>query len=138
VKTVLSSLIVCVALAGLTGCRSTPTQEQLANADYGKPMEKSTAVHIAESWLTGVLKDPESARHNWNTFDKGWVRKRWLSGEFLFGYVLKGTVNAKNSFGGYSGPRRYVFLFNDGSLVGVWGEEKAQGGAGRSFMMRLQ
>lgn len=125
-KTLPLWLFACVLLGGCATRPSAPlepTPEQLASADYGEPLPEEEAKAKAEQWLLDVLKDPESARIEWEQFERGWGRnQRRGEGRFLYGYVLLGKVNARNSYGGYTGAKQYKFLFRDGEIAGVWQE----------------
>lgn len=122
VSRILVAFVVLVAWLG--GCAAGPTAEQLATADYGTPITEADAKAKAQVWMRGVLKDPMSAQYEWETFERGWVSKGLLyGGGYLYGYRLNGRVNARNSFGGYVGPRRYLFMLRDGDIAAVWGEQ---------------
>lgn len=136
-KNLILSLFVCLGLVGVSGCAMTPTAEQLANADYGVPIPKEDAVAKAEQWVRGVLKDPDSARFEWNQFEKGWARNGLAyGGGYTFGYLLTGNVNARNSFGGYVGARKYQFIFRDGEIAAILGETVLSGGG--TYIQRLK
>lgn len=56
------------------------------------------------------------------------MREALTSGGALrFGYLLSGEINAKKSYGGYSGFKEYRFMFYDGELVSVYGEQEVPG-----------
>ncbi len=130
-------LFACVLLGG---CVTGPSAEQLANADYGEPISEQEARAKAERWVRSILKDPESARFQWDRFGQGWVSNGLLNGGgYTYGYLLLGRVNARNSFGGYTGDRNYKFIFRDGEIVGAWGERPySNGGLTTYHMMRLR
>lgn len=86
------------------------------NTSFGIPpsnVESSIRAHFEQT-----LKDPESARYkigepqkahaNWGLIDGGKVR--WV------GYLVRVEVNAKNSYGGYTGYQPYMALF--------WGDSR--------------
>lgn len=101
------------------GCASAPTQEQIANADYGTPMSPSECRALAEQAIADQLLDPESAQfRREQPCSTGW----WSSAPILglkaaFGYLEKGEVNGKNTFGGYVGFRQFMVLMKDGVVV---------------------
>ncbi len=72
---------------------------------------------LVEAQLKTILLDPESARYDWRepyqvTCRKGVYNtpQRWR------GWAVDVYVNAKNTFGGYTGPQQYtVMLTNDGT-----------------------
>jgi hypothetical protein len=113
--------ILTLAVEGLTACARMPTQQELAGLNYGPPVAQADAEAKARDYLATHLKDPYSAVYTWQPVDSGWVKAPpLLGGGIDAGWVLKGTVNAKNSFGGYVGARPYQFMFYGGRLVHVW------------------
>jgi len=90
----------------LGGCATGPTAEQLASADYGAPITEVEAKAKAKAWVRGILKDPESARYEWDSFGQGWANQGLLYG------------------GGYTGHRQYLYhvsRWRDRSRVGRTG-----------------
>jgi hypothetical protein len=79
----------------MAGCATAPTQQELAEADYGS--YPSDYEQIIKNYMFTVLKDPESARYQFLNAPK----TAWSSGfgEKKFGYVVCAYINAKNSFG---------------------------------------
>lgn len=75
-------------------------------------IEKATAINLSESQiailhagLKSVLKDPDSAtfsNHSANQSNNGLV-------------TVCGSVNAKNSFGGFTGKKPYIAFLSNGS-----------------------
>jgi hypothetical protein len=109
-------------VAALAACAPMPviTQQQLDSADYGAPISQADATQLAKTWLNGYLKDPYSAVEEWQPVQKGIVTTSLLDGhKQLPGYMMDGTVNAKNSYGGYIGARAFRFLFRDGKIERV-------------------
>mgnify|MGYP005851583673 CR=1 FL=1 len=105
----------------LVGCASgPPTAEQFANADYGTPITQTDAEAKATALVRTFLKDPDSALFDWDQVERGWVRDVSLfGGELSFGYILRGQINARNGFGGYTGYKPYLFMFKNGEIVEV-------------------
>lgn len=114
-------LVCAITAASLAGCAAAPvTQSELAAADYGAPQSQDQAVAAAVSWLESYLKDPYSAHYTWQPIYKGIVTTSMLDGgRHLPGYILDGTVNAKNSYGGYTGAQDFQFLIRDGKVLSV-------------------
>lgn len=112
---------VFVAMIGVAGCAPPPiTKAQLAAMDYGSPMTQDQAVGAAVAWLNSYLKDPYSAHYTWQPVYKGVVTTSIMEGrQQLPGYILDGTVNAKNSYGGYTGAQDFQFLIHDGKVLAV-------------------
>jgi hypothetical protein len=112
----------------MTACARMPTQDELSHLDYGQPVSQQSAEDQAKSYMERHLKDPYSAVYTWQPVATGWVKAPpILGGGIDAGWVLKGTVNAKNSFGGYVGVRPYRFMFNNGSLTHVWSQDAQTG-----------
>ena len=101
----------------LSACASgPPTSEELSRADYGSPISQSDAETRAKQFLRRHLKDPGSAIYEWNPVYSGWMREAPIHGGGLeFGYILDGSINAKNSFGAYVGLKAYKFIFYNGN-----------------------
>ena len=111
------------------GCASAPSQEQLDTADYGSPISQLEAERKAKVWLKGHLKDPNSAEIDWGVVEPGWIRDAPIQGGgFVFGYRLDSQVNAKNSFGGYTGYKPYIFLFYYGEFKRILGQDELDQG----------
>ena len=131
-----------MAIVGLVlfGCVGPPSAKQLENADYGQPISTSDARNLASAWLNQNLKDPDSARIEWGQVYKSWFRDApAFGGRLYWGYSINAQVNAKNSFGGYTGLKPYRFMFRDGVLEHVWGERSGYGPLGPyTNMMKLQ
>jgi ketosteroid isomerase-like protein len=96
------------------------TPAQVMAIDYGAmPTDYR---HAIEQYFQRVLKFPESIEYRDVTSpEQGFVKT--LSGVFVgrdtyhYGWTVKATVNAKNSFGGYVGFKTYTFLFRGERIV---------------------
>ena len=133
-----------LAVASLTaflfsGCASVaaPTASELAAADYGPPIAQAEAEALAKEVLATVLKDPYSAVYNCSAPEKGW-RNDTVFEKYKkhYGYVLKCTVNAKNSYGGYVGAKPYEFVINNGHVIAAYGQQDA--GSGVTYMGKIK
>lgn len=110
----------------LSGCASAPSEADLRSADYGTPIAQDEAERQAVSYLETRLLDAASAQYKWASIERGWARDAIISGGGVYyGYLLVGQINAKNSYGGYVGFRRYQFIFQNGKLRQAWAEEPA-------------
>lgn len=111
-------MLIVILSIFIVGCASAPTQKEIANADYGKYQSLDDCKRIAEKIIRGELKDPNSAifRHG-SCYEGYWGNVPVLGMEAVFGYVQKGTVNAKNSYGGYTGARSYTVLIRNGFVA---------------------
>lgn len=114
----LQRFFMVLAFAAIAGCASGPTPQDIANADYGTAPSQEQAEERVKQYFNGVLKDPYSAQYQFSKVDKGYMVGSAFEGKPLFaGYILTTNVNAKNSFGGYTGAQTYQFLFQNGLLV---------------------
>ena len=89
-------------------------------ADYGSKITTEQCQKIVEEYLKNNLKDPGSAELTY--FNSGCIqseRKIGRYGKKRFGYMIAAKVNAKNSYGGYTGNTIYQFLIKDGVLLAV-------------------
>ncbi|WP_329697838.1 hypothetical protein [Pseudomonas sp.] len=67
------------------------------------------------------LKDPDSAKYGFGSVYQGYMVGSVFEGRKLeAGYLLDVTVNAKNSYGGYTGAKPYKFLLRNDQIVGGW------------------
>ena len=97
----------------VAGCATAPTQEELARADFGAFPENHNAT--IRDYLRSFLKDPASAQYS---HVRG-PERVWSSyfGPVMYGYFVCASINAKNSFGGYTGSKLHFFLIRNGSVV---------------------
>lgn len=111
-------LVTTIIVAALfTGCASAPTSTEIASADYGKRPDATQCEEIAGRAIKRQLKDPDSARFEFATPTPCYQSWRRVYGDLVYGYVVRGTVNAKNSFGGYTGGSQFEVLIRNGSAV---------------------
>lgn len=86
------------------------------DADYGVVPEVGDAV---KAYFSQILKDPESARYEKGHLGKAYCNKgiAWGGDVVWYGYAANIYVNAKNSYGGYTGFKPYTLIWNrDGSI----------------------
>jgi hypothetical protein len=77
--------------------------------------DPSSGIALAEEALRARLKDPDSAKFTWPYgFRYGTFRLGSKSAE---GWITCGTVNAKNSFGGYTGSAATLTVIRDGAVI---------------------
>lgn len=112
------------ALVVLAGCAYPPTRTDgrpLTQQNAG-PRPDRNAVIVA--YLNDVLKDPESARIS-NISGPTFIN---VESELLvrgtYGWGICFMVNAKNSFGGYTGARMFTLIWRDGQVVRVYGDQR--------------
>ena len=98
----------------LAGCVSV-SQEDIKAVDFGaKPSNYEERV---KDYMAMQLKDPMSAVYNFRLPLRRAVVKTGMLDNFTkyYGWVVEVSVNAKNSFGGYTGAKTYfIFIRPDG------------------------
>ena len=93
-----------------------PSPIEIRTADYGAyPSDYET---IVKGWYLRSLKDPDSARFGRITRP---LREHAIRNQFrkeaVYGYSVCARVNARNSFGGYTGFKTRWFLIRNGRIV---------------------
>jgi hypothetical protein len=82
-------------------------------ADGYRP-DKSATIPLAETALLAQLKDPGSAQFTWPyDFRYGTFRLQ----HSVQGWITCGTLNAKNSFGGYVGAQPTLVVVKGGAVA---------------------
>lgn len=105
-------------LLGLVGCASNPTGEELSAANYGAEIGQSACEVKVRSVMEMYLKDPGSATYKFGVCQKaGWNSIPIMGIPKQYGYELSAFINAKNSYGGYTGAKFYKFLIRDGVII---------------------
>ncbi len=101
--------------------------EEIKEADYGIAISQDQAQRIAQTYLNRHLKDPRSAQYDWGTLQKSWAQRGiYGRGERIFGYKLDVDINAKNSYGGYTGFKKYRFMFYNDGIKAIYTELEGQ------------
>ena len=114
-------LVGTLAVALLAGCASAPTPQEIQSADYGASVYQSDAETAVRTYFNGRLKDPDSARYSFGNVQRGWAVGDAFHGRKLdAGYLLEVSVNAKNSYGGYTGAKPYRFLLHNDRIIKAW------------------
>lgn len=107
-----------VFVFGLVGCASQPTQQEMAAADYGTPIVQADCEAKVKAIMDVYLKDPSSASYKFGTCKKaGWNSIPIMGIPKEYGYEIPVAINAKNSFGGFTGLKAYSFLIRNGSVI---------------------
>lgn len=85
-----------------------------AQDDWGQKPDQAAAEQLAIDVLQTLLKDPYSAHYRWDEIvgTSTWNDK----GPPCYGWVLRGHINAKNSYGGYVGEKDYKFYIRNGRV----------------------
>ncbi len=125
-KTLFSLLLIVFVIAG---CSTKPREEQTSpesqawmrsihegNGDFGAyPQDYKK---IIESYFQETLKDPYSARYSYFREPKKDAHLvDTKSRVALYGYSVCVNVNAKNSYGGYTGNKPYWLLIRNGEII---------------------
>ena len=102
-----------VCLCGLfTGC---VTADQLAKADFG-PQPTNPQEQVIR-YFEYYLKDPDSAKYQFRELTKGYIKDGLImGGKIHYGWIQVVDVNAKNSFGAYTGYQRKYIFFENGRI----------------------
>jgi len=118
-KNVITLLLPILLL--LSGCATPPSQEQIADLDYGAPPQNYEAT--IKKYFENVLFDPYSAHYDIEPPQQYWVKDAPLMGGKLYaGYFVRVGVNAKNRLGGYVGKKMYGFIIKDERIIKVMDE----------------
>lgn len=110
----MKNTILFLALAVLTGCAGLApiTDEDIRGANFGAKPSKNEANTRIKSYLNNTLIDPDSVKLSCSDVYKGWAKENYVTDSPKFGYIVVCNVNAKNRFGGYTGAKEYVYIFN--------------------------
>lgn len=110
----MKKIFIVFTLILFLGCAAAPrpTASQLANADYGP--YPSNYEQIIKDIISPILIDPYSAVLNLNAPKQGY--NNMVDG-IIYGWNVCGTVNAKNRFGGYVGPKPIYAMIKNGAVV---------------------
>jgi hypothetical protein len=107
----------------LSGCVATPTQQEIATAYYGEPPTMVFQEVMIKSLISSMLKDPDSAKFQFGEPYKNYVIS-YRDGKTEYGWIVKVAVNAKNSFGGYTGYQTYTILVRDEKMILGYGPDE--------------
>ncbi len=103
-----------VSLVFSVASASAPSVTEQRNADYGPYPDDYQ--QIIKNFYGGIMKDPYSIRYE-NITEP---RKGWVSGAFSstkYGYLVCVTLNAKNSYGAYTGAQTDGLIIYNGVIV---------------------
>lgn len=99
----------------LVSCAGQPTKTEINKANYGK--KPVNYENLVKEKMKDTLKDPDSAKYKFNREpSKMWIVNPYGDGH-LFGWGTCGEINAKNSYGGYTGFQRYFYFFQENKMV---------------------
>ncbi len=101
----------------LSGCATPPTAAEIAKIDYGSyPYEYKKNI---ERYLDIVLKDPGSKQIEFMREPRATYSKAspMFGGRLSVGYAVCAYVNARNSYGGYTGAKLAWFLIKNDQVI---------------------
>lgn len=124
----LTACTIPMPVAPKSSLNKPPSEYELANADYGLPPSENYGEQV-RAVMEKRLKDPESARYRFSSPDKEWIPRHHFDPDVkgqpsrhgqLFGWRVDFGVNAKNSYGGFTGEKSYMAFFEDGQIRGIF------------------
>ena len=121
-----SFLLVCALL--ISSCASISPAE-VKSVNFGeKPIAHETDI---KKLMSKLLKDPDSAKYTFGEPRKGMVQDGFLrGGTKYYGYIVPTEINAKNSYGGYTGGKLYYFMLSGGL---VWDASSSMASGNGTF-----
>jgi hypothetical protein len=88
-------------------------------SDYGPP-PPANHCDVEKQFLASVLKDPQSAQYQWGDNQvRDIIPEDLASPNPILVWVTSAQINAKNSFGGYTGFKPYLFAWRDGKIRAI-------------------
>lgn len=96
-------------------CPSLAKEKQTETLDVGSPPLRPIAA--AKAYFAGVLKDPYSAEYRQLSEPYAGRCRGGLAGKGWRGYAVHVGINARNSYGGYTGETIYTVLYVNGTAV---------------------
>ena len=91
------------------------------NADYGAM--PSDYEEIIKEYFNSTLKDPYSAHYSFIKIPSKAHKGNYSTKTVQYGYEVCVNVNAKNSYGAYTGNKPFWFLIRDGVIIDLREEE---------------
>jgi hypothetical protein len=112
-KILLPSIVIALSACG-AAYNVDPAQITAVGAEA--PPVRDTIIPIIESQIRSRLKDSQSAQFSWpNEFVAG--QHQPLMAKPVYGWVTCGTVNARNGFGGYTGPQAVLVVVRNNQVL---------------------
>jgi hypothetical protein len=106
-------LLVFAFIAGVALAFQAHAETQADTARYGP--YPANYKEVVMQWLNKQLIEPESARIEWSGDPK--PADLGSNREHLYGYLVNFTVNARNTFGGYTGKQKHAVLIHNGEVI---------------------
>ncbi|MFZ5621157.1 MAG: hypothetical protein ACOY5W_09070 [Pseudomonadota bacterium] len=103
------SLVLLIAIT-MNGCAAS-FKRPPEDAYYGPPPDDYE--ESIREYFSTRLKDPDSARYEFGKPRRAYINHALIQGGGVqwFGYAVDVIINAKNSYGGYVGRRKYFVFF---------------------------
>lgn len=113
-----------IVLGAVQGCKSPPKTAEIEKAEIGPTPDPADTERLIRAWGQVNLKDPDSARYTFGPLKRGYYQPNptpgngsLTAGKAQFAWEQIVGINAKNSYGGYTGQQAYTFYFRDGRMV---------------------
>ena len=118
----MKSIVLVFSMLLLAGCIPPPTATETANADYGP--YPSDYENIVKAYYEARLKDPESARYKRIAppQEYWYWRGAFQNPRYGYGWLVCATLNAKNSYGAYTGYDTDGLLIKHGLVIGFFAD----------------
>lgn len=100
----------------IVGCGSVDGVAPAANTNFGKFPSSGYKAQIKNT-MDKTLKDPYSSKYTFASPFKGYINHKETGDLFWKGWVVPFTLNAKNSYGGYTGGVEYYALFDSNGNI---------------------
>lgn len=119
----LASLFGLALVLALVGCVNVPRAQleaEVARIGYGDDLAPGYEEKVKAA-MELRLKDPASAIYRFGDPYKNWQTKAAIDGGQLdkVGWCVPVLINAKNSYGGYTGFQPYRVWFRDNRVIAV-------------------
>jgi hypothetical protein len=122
------ALLCYAALAGCGTVYRNAAEEFLRTQPDSAWGQQPPDGHLAveTSYIKGRLKDPMSAQFEVQQIQKVTISASLTNPKVVPAYMSAILVNAKNSFGGYTGLKAWAFYYSNGNLYAVESEEEGR------------
>ena len=112
----MKNLFVLLSLLFLSACVTTQPTKPVHPNSFGYQQSSDDCIKKTEKVIRLHLKDPTSAIFQHKPCYKGYMGGGLFSPK-EYGYLQTGLVNAKNSYGGYTGFYKYNTLIRNDKVV---------------------
>lgn len=110
----MEKIVILLIAAALAGCSSTPTEQEIDSADFGRSMTEAECLAVATPFITARMGDPESVIFEDLKCYRGLEGAVPLARvEPTYGYRFAGQVDSKGIIGRYSGMTPFSGVVRD-------------------------